>query len=89
MYAVKLVQVVSTVEVVPEICEVYIFLGAQRFQSIVGAEGLVVESVRFIYPRKDARHYVVVWLFLVLLNQFLVLFHQLFRSISLHVFVPL
>ncbi len=54
MYTVKLVQVVSIVEVIPEICILYIFLGAQRFQSIVGAEGFVVERVKFIYPRQKS-----------------------------------
>ncbi len=57
MYAVKLVQVVSIVEIVPEIYRLYIFLGAERFKSVVGAEGLAVESICLIHPREDARHY--------------------------------
>ncbi len=60
MYAVKLVQVVSIIEIVPEIWKFYIFQRAERFQSVVGAGGLVVESVRLIHMRKDARHYDVV-----------------------------
>ncbi len=45
MYAVKLVQVVSIV-VVPEIYKLYIFLGAERVQSVVGAwKGFIVPPV--------------------------------------------
>ncbi len=45
MYAVELVQVVSIIEIVPEIYKLHIFLGAERFKSVVGAEGLAVESI--------------------------------------------
>ncbi len=60
MHAFSLEQVVSIVEAVAEIYKLYIFLGAERFKSVVRAEGLVIKSVRFILPRKDARHYDVV-----------------------------
>ncbi len=53
------------------------FSGAERFQSVVGAEDLAVESVRFNHPWKNACHYDVC-LFLVLLKHILVLFHPIF-----------
>ncbi len=45
VYAVKLVQVVSIVVIVPEIYKLHIFLGAESFKDVVGAEGLTVESI--------------------------------------------
>ncbi len=57
MYAVKLVQVVSIIEIVSEIYKLYIFLGAERLKSLVSAEGLAVESICLIHPLEDTRHY--------------------------------